>query len=272
MGRAGVREPLDLWGQPGGREPRRAGRQAEVQKELADDGRVVGERVGDDGHRTVIGPPQLPHTRTSNWNTRRRRSAHGSTRRRERREPAVVGGAPASGCGVGRDDELEDAGVREVSERGSGEGVVGDAGGSTDGSFDYLLKDSDIKRALRNIWIALKPNGIGILEIWNAIPIREIKKKPLTLISKINYEDKIIKRERGFKLLNYQDKTIVEVNYNYNISDEEVIDRHIMRAFTCNEFTNYLESNGFKVITFYANSRMDPFNEVSNRIIFHFKK
>jgi hypothetical protein len=29
------------------------------------------------------------------------------------------------------DDEIEDAGEREVSERGSGEGVVGDAGGST---------------------------------------------------------------------------------------------------------------------------------------------
>lgn len=141
------------------------------------------------------------------------------------------------------------------------------------GSFDYLLKDSDIKRALRNIWIALKSNGIGILEIWNANPIREIKVKPLTMVSKINYEDKIIKRERGFKLLDYEDKTIVDVNYNYNISDEEAIkDRHIMRAFTCNEFTNYLESNGFKIIAYYANSRMDPFNELSNRIIFHFKK
>ena len=141
------------------------------------------------------------------------------------------------------------------------------------GSFDYMIEDSEINAVLTNTWKALKPGGIGLFEIWNAVPIREIEEKPLTLVSEINYNGKIIKRERGFKLSNNQKKTIVEVHYNYIFQDEKSLkDKHVMRAFTRTEIQYHLENNGFDVIKFYSNSSMDKFNDMSNKIIVQFRK
>jgi SAM-dependent methyltransferase len=141
------------------------------------------------------------------------------------------------------------------------------------GSFDYMTEDRDINAAFKNIWKSLKPRGIGLLEIWNAIPIRTIKEKPLTLVSKIKYNGNIITRERGFTLLDYHDKTVVQVNYNYTLPDDKIIqDQHIMRAFTRTEIEYHLENNGFDVVAFYANSSMEAYNDISNKIIVHFKK
>ena len=141
------------------------------------------------------------------------------------------------------------------------------------GSFDYMVEDPDINAVFKNTWKSLKPGGIGIFEIWNAIPIRLIKEKPLTLVSEINYNDKIIKRERGFMILDDRDKTIVQVNYNYILPDNNIIkDQHIMRAFTQTEIGYHLENNEFEVIDFYSNSSMEAYNDMSNKILVHFKK
>ncbi|MFH0974621.1 MAG: class I SAM-dependent methyltransferase [Spirochaetota bacterium] len=141
------------------------------------------------------------------------------------------------------------------------------------GSVDYLIKDSEINKLLQNTWKALKPDGIGIFEIWNAVPIRKIKEKPLTFISKIKYNDKIIKRERGFELLEFQTQTIVKVTYNYIFPGSRIVkDKHIMRAFTCNEIEHFMKKNEFQVIAMYSNSLLEPYRDISNKIILHFKK
>ncbi|MBN2401578.1 MAG: class I SAM-dependent methyltransferase [Spirochaetes bacterium] len=141
------------------------------------------------------------------------------------------------------------------------------------GSFDYMINDSDVNAVLGNTWKALKPGGIGLFEIWNAAPIREIKKKPLTLVSEIQYKDEIIKRERGFSLIKGSKTTIVQVNYQYIFPNKKIIrDQHTMRAFTRSEILYYLENNKFNVIAFYANSLMDEYNDMSNKIIVLFKK
>jgi SAM-dependent methyltransferase len=141
------------------------------------------------------------------------------------------------------------------------------------GSFDYITGDNDIITVLINTWKALKPNGIGLFEIWNARPLQRIKEKPLTFVSETNHNNTKINRERGFKLLDYPGKTIVEVKYNYIISKHEIIqDTHIMRAFTLKEIEYFLNTTGFEIIALYANSSLEAYNEMSGRIITLFKK
>jgi SAM-dependent methyltransferase len=141
------------------------------------------------------------------------------------------------------------------------------------GSFNYMIEDSDINAVFKNTWNSIKSGGIGLFEIWNAIPITAIREKPLALVSRINYNNTIITRERGFRLLEDQNKTIVEVNYNYSLPNNKILeDQHIMRAFTRTEIEYHLENNGFNVIDFYSNSSMEAFNDMSNKIIVHFKK
>ena len=82
-----------------------------------------------------------------------------------------------------------------------------------------------------------------------------------------------IERERGFKLLNNINKTIVEVNYNYIISDAEIIkDRHIMRAFSEKEITEFIVNNGFSICSIYSNTLKEPYSPTSNSIVIHFEK
>lgn len=144
------------------------------------------------------------------------------------------------------------------------------------GSFDYMIHDEDVDRVLWNTWRALKNNGFGLFEIWNAIPVREIKEKPLTIVSSVKYKNLTIERQRGFILTPDTNKTIAEVNYLYTISDgtttQQVKDKHIMRAFFKEEIEEFLQNNGFKIINIYANSKKEPFSKTSNKLLIHFEK
>lgn len=144
------------------------------------------------------------------------------------------------------------------------------------GSFNYMLEDSQVDNVFWNTWRALKPGGQGLFEIWNAIPIREIKEKDMDVVSKTNYMNTEIQRERGFNLLNYPARTIVQVNYRYRViengQEHEVRDKHTMRAFNRNEITRFIRDNGFSIKSMYANSRKEPYTDYSNRILIHFIK
>ena len=70
-------------------------------------------------------------------------------------------------------------------------------------------------------------------------------------------------------------RKITYENFEENILkklNEILKEKHIMRAFICDEITNYLANNGFKILAFYANSLMKPYNDKSNKIIIHFEK
>lgn len=141
------------------------------------------------------------------------------------------------------------------------------------GSFNYITEDSDINKVFSNTWYALKPGGIGVFEIWNALPIIKIREKPLSRVSRINYQGSEIERDRGFKLLNNPNKTIVEVNYNYKISGNETVrDRHVMRAFTKDEISRFLVDSGFRICGVYADSLRETFKDTSNAMVIHFQK
>ena len=144
------------------------------------------------------------------------------------------------------------------------------------GSFDYMINDEDVDKVLWNTWRAMKNDGIGLFEIWNAKPVFEIKEKPITTVSTTKYKDLTIERQRGFTLLPDSKKTIAEVYYNYIISNghstQRLKDKHIMRAFYIEEIEEFLTNNGFSIINVYANSRKEPFIKTSNKLLIHFVK
>jgi len=144
------------------------------------------------------------------------------------------------------------------------------------GSFDYMLADEDVDRVLWNTWRALKPEGIGLFEVWNSAPVRRIGEKTLSKVSTTYYADTTIERRRGFSLLNEKDKTVVEVNYRYTVRDSkgsrDLTDCHVMRAFTPEEMTVLLKNNGFEIEKVYASTLKEPFQERSSRMLIQFRK
>jgi hypothetical protein len=144
------------------------------------------------------------------------------------------------------------------------------------GTFNYLIEDNDIEKALWNTWRALKPGGIGLFEVWNSFPIERIREKPLGRISTTDYNNSVISRDRGFRIIGMPPKTVVEVNYLYKIQREDsevtVTDKHFMRAFSRKEMEYFLTDNGFIIKEFYAGTNREIYNETSNRMIIHFRK
>jgi SAM-dependent methyltransferase len=144
------------------------------------------------------------------------------------------------------------------------------------GSFNYLTEDSEIEKALWNTYRSMKPDGIAIFEIWNSQPFEKIGHKEITHVSTSEYDNKVIERERGFKIIESGLKKIVEVDFNYIIktgSDiKKMKDTHKMRIFTAEEISTFLKDNGFVIKQFYGNFLKEPYRENSSRIIVIFSK
>ncbi|MCL1833505.1 MAG: class I SAM-dependent methyltransferase [Leptospirales bacterium] len=144
------------------------------------------------------------------------------------------------------------------------------------GSMVYLLNDNEIDNFFWNTWRALKPGGFGIFELWHSIPVKKIGNKPLSHISRTKYNDTIIERERGFSIVNDINRTIVQVDYLYKVISYEssgtYIDSHVMRAFTLDEISTFIKSNGLEIQNVFANSLKEKFNENSNKMLIVFKK
>ncbi len=144
------------------------------------------------------------------------------------------------------------------------------------GSFNYMVNDSDVDKVFWNTWRALKPGGVGLFEVWNAVPVQKIKTKDIGVVSITNAAGMEITRERGFTLAGYSGRTVVEVNYNYTIkngtSSRTIRDRHVMRAFEKDEIAKFITENGFTIAAFYSSSRGDDYKATSNKILIHFIK
>ncbi len=144
------------------------------------------------------------------------------------------------------------------------------------GSFNYLIHDADVASMLSRIGRALKRGGRGILEIWNAPPILKIREKEIGPVSTTRFDGSTIGRERGFAMRGDTDKTVVEVHYRYRIEGAEGMktlrDRHLMRAFTPDEITRFIEASGLSLSKVYANFLSEPYDENSNRMVVVFDK
>jgi len=144
------------------------------------------------------------------------------------------------------------------------------------GSMVYLLNDNDVDNFFWNTWRALKPGGLGIFEVWHSNPVRKIRNRPLTHVSQTVYNNVVIDRERGFNIIEDSERTIVKVDYLYRVktphSSDTYSDTHIMRAFTLDEITAFINTNGFEIKNIFANSIKEKFNENSNKMLIIFQK
>jgi SAM-dependent methyltransferase len=149
-------------------------------------------------------------------------------------------------------------------------GVTGpfDAGIALFGTFNYLLDDLSIKKALRSIAAKLRQGGKLVLEVWNAIPIRKIKRKHITNISSIIYDGRVLHRNRGFELINAEDaKTMVRVDYIYQVDNDEVEDHHYMRAFYQEEIVDLIEEDHYRVEGVFGDFAGASFEKTKNKMI-----
>jgi SAM-dependent methyltransferase len=143
------------------------------------------------------------------------------------------------------------------------------------GSMDYVLSDKDFDTVLWNVWRALKPDGVALLEIWNSFPVLQIGEKNLGFVSKTQSGALTIDRERGFKVI-HRDPVIVEVSYRYHLREgvnmRMLEDKHMMRAFSLDEFEILAAKNGFTIHSMFSNSSREEFKKHSNKILVALKK
>jgi SAM-dependent methyltransferase len=137
------------------------------------------------------------------------------------------------------------------------------------GTFNYIIKDEDIINSLKNIRDNIHPKGILVLEIWNSSPVKKIKRKAIAPVSLSKVGNVMIKRNRGFRVANNSDgvDNLVEVNFIFNLNQEIVKDRHLMRVFSFSEIENLLSLSGFNVVHNYSNVKMEVFQESAGRMI-----
>ncbi|MCB1158138.1 MAG: methyltransferase domain-containing protein [Leptospiraceae bacterium] len=137
------------------------------------------------------------------------------------------------------------------------------------GTFNYLIEDKDISFALRNIWKNLGRSGLFLLEVWNAFPIQQIQRKPITTVSTSRIGETIIQRNRGFRLKEdpNQEKILVEVNFVYNLDEKVIKDRHIMRVFYEEQITKLLEEHKFRILKVFGNYLQKPFAQTDSRMV-----
>lgn len=140
------------------------------------------------------------------------------------------------------------------------------------GTINYLITNEDIDASLSNIRKSLKPSGLVVLEIWNAVPLRMIQRKPLTTVGHAKIGNLVIKRNRGFKLKKNDptdniDETLVEVNFVYNLDKKEIKDKHIMRVFTLSEISSLLVKHKFEILQIYGNYKMEKYKNHGSRMI-----
>ncbi|MBP9889440.1 MAG: class I SAM-dependent methyltransferase [Leptospiraceae bacterium] len=145
------------------------------------------------------------------------------------------------------------------------------------GTMNYLITKEDLESSFSNIRKNLKPSGIIIMEIWNAIPIQLIQRKPLTTVGHAKIGNLVIKRNRGFKVKRREgaaqtEETLVEVNFVYNLDKKEIKDKHIMRVFTLEEISAILENQKLDILQTYGNYKMEKYKNHGARMLIVAKK
>lgn len=136
------------------------------------------------------------------------------------------------------------------------------------GTFNYLTTSQEIQTALDSIYKVLKPKGLLILEIWNSIPLMQIRKKPITPVNVCTIGGTVLKRNRGFKISTEQGKeNLVEVNFLFDLNSKIIKDHHVMRVFSKGEIENYLTQFHFLIHNVYKDYLRRKFSEKSIRML-----
>ena len=126
----------------------------------------------------------------------------------------------------------------------------------------YMVKNSDIIKALDNIHKHLKPNGIFLFDVWNGLAVMKIP--PEQRIKEVE-NDKIKVVRIATPNLKSSDH-ICEVNYKLFILDKktntfnEINEKHIIRFYFPQKIKYYLENAGFEVL------KICPFLELNGKV------
>lgn len=146
--------------------------------------------------------------------------------------------------------------VRELKHRGF------DAAISWFTSFGYY-EDDDNRTILDNVYAALKPGGVFILDI----PNRDAVMRDFSSLAVLEQEDGLLLRRRSFDIATgraYNDSTVFRANHRRDF-------RYYTRLFTFTEIKEWLHQSGFiSVDAFNHNAR--PLETFSTRMLIAAKK
>jgi SAM-dependent methyltransferase len=126
----------------------------------------------------------------------------------------------------------------------------------------YITENTEIIKALNNIYAHLKPNGIFVFDVWNGLAV--LRLLPEQRIKEVESDEIKIIRFATPTLRAFEQ--ICEVNYKLIIQNKrdnklkEINEKHIMRFYFPQELKYYLENAGFEVL------RICPFLDLNGRV------
>lgn len=129
-------------------------------------------------------------------------------------------------------------------------------------SFGYFDNARDDERVFINVFKALKPNGIFVIDFLNpSCVLKNLVKHEI--IEKNNLHFQI---ERSFDGVFIRKKITVTDQQNTNIFEEKV------KALTSDQLQTIGQKAGLKTVEVFGNYQLEKFNEHSPRCILIFKK
>lgn len=126
----------------------------------------------------------------------------------------------------------------------------------------YILEDSDIIKALKNVYRHLKIGGIFVFDVWNGLAVMRFL--PEQRIKKVENDEIKIVRYAVPNLRAFDH--ICEVYYTLFVLDKknnifnEICEKHVIRFYFPQEIKHYLEDTGFEVL------KICPFMDLNGKV------
>ena len=126
----------------------------------------------------------------------------------------------------------------------------------------YITENTDIIKALNNIYKHLKPNGIFAFDVWNGLAV--LRLLPEQRLKEVENDEIKIIRFAVHTLRAFEQ--ICEVNYKLIIQNKsdnklnEINEKHVMRFYFPQELKYYLENAGFEVL------KICPFMDLNGEV------
>ncbi len=114
----------------------------------------------------------------------------------------------------------------------------------------YLVENSDVIKALRNIRAHLKPGGLFVFDVWNGLAV--MRTLPEVRVKEVESSDCKVTRVAHPILKSFKHLCIVDFTYSVLIKNTNVSqgfsESHPVRFFFPQEISFFLEQGGFEVL------------------------
>lgn len=111
------------------------------------------------------------------------------------------------------------------------------------GSFGYHLSQRSVRRGFVALRRSLKPGGVAIVEVWNAVPLEVVGSQPMRPAASLSGR---LERSRSARIVR-QDPTIVRLDYHYDRPQGTLRDRQWLRAFSPESLAELCAGSGLKL-------------------------